>query len=92
MGSTIRRNLALKEIDAKETPDGKQRVFSIKFIKQDGELVYFQHAVASGLKADMKANRLKAVVPVDEKGDAVGHVYPVHIDFIVELNGLRVVL
>jgi hypothetical protein len=32
--TTIRRNLALKEYETKETPDGKQVSFSIKFIKK----------------------------------------------------------
>jgi len=29
---TIRRNLALKEYEVKESPDGKQTIFSIRFV------------------------------------------------------------
>jgi len=46
---TIRRNLALKEYEIKETPDGKQTVFSIRFVKKNGELVFIPRAVAAGL-------------------------------------------
>ena len=46
---TIRRNLALKEIEIKETSDGIQVTFSIKFVKKNGELVIIPRAVASGL-------------------------------------------
>ena len=92
MVKKIRRNLALKEIDHKETPDGKQVVFSIKFIKINGELVTITRAIASGLRANMKKNRMKAVKAVDKNGDGIGHVYPVRIDNIVEFNGLKVVM
>ncbi|MFY9150828.1 MAG: hypothetical protein WAO52_02350 [Prolixibacteraceae bacterium] len=87
---TIRRNLVLKELEAKETPDGKQIVFSIKFVKKDGELVFIPRAVASGLKMNMKENRMRGVLPVDEKGDAIGHVTPIHIDSLIEFNGKKV--
>jgi len=42
---TNRRNLALKEYEIKETPDGKQTVFSIKFVKKNGEVVFIPRAV-----------------------------------------------
>jgi hypothetical protein len=86
----IRRNLALKEFEARETPDGKQRVFSIKFVKKDGELVFVPRAVATGLKMNMKENRMRGILPVDEKGNASGHVTPVHIDGLVYWNGSKV--
>lgn len=87
---TIRRNLALKEYEAKETPDGKQIVFSIKFVKKDGELVFIPRAVATGLKMNMKENRMRGVLPVDANGNACGHVTPVHIDSLIEWNGKKV--
>lgn len=88
----IRRNLVLKEYEAKETPDGKQTTFSIKFVKKDGELVFMPRAVASGLPFNMKNNRMRGVLPVDERGDSAGHVTPVHIDGIVEWNGFKVAM
>lgn len=89
MATTIRRNLALKEYDIKETPEGNQVVFSIKFIKKDGELVFVPAAVACGLTANMKKNRLRGIMPVDNKGNRTGDPYPVsileeHYRFITE--------
>jgi hypothetical protein len=89
---TIRRNDALREYDIKETPSGRQVVFSIKFIKKNGELVFLPRAVASGLPYSLKDNRLRGVVPIDEKGNKIGHVYPVSIDLITEWNSKTVVL
>lgn len=92
MAETIRRNLALREYDVKETPQGKQTVFSIKFVKKNGELVFMPRAVACGLAQNMKSNRLRGVMPVDQKGDKTGHPTPVSIDAIVEWNGKKVIL
>jgi hypothetical protein len=87
---TIRRNLALKEFEIKETPDGKQVTFSIKFVKKSGELVFMPRAVAAGLPFNMKTNRMRGVMPVDMENNAIGHVTPVNIDGIVEWNSQKV--
>ncbi len=87
---TIRRNLALKEYEIKETPDGKQVTFSVRFVKKDGELVFIPRAVAAGLRMNMKENRMRGVLPVDENGNASGHITPVHIDGLVEWNSKKV--
>jgi len=87
---TIRRNLVLKEFEIRETPEGKQMVFSLKFVKKDGELVFMPRAVATGLKMNMKENRMRGVLPVDENGNACGHVTPVHIDALIEWNFKKV--
>ncbi len=87
---TIRRNLVLKELEIKETPQGKQIVFSIKFVKKDGELVFMPRAVATGLKMNMKENRMRGILPVDENGNSCGHVTPVSIDSLIEYNGIKV--
>lgn len=89
---TIRRNLALKQYEVKETPDGKQVTFSIKFVKKNGQLVFIPRAVAAGLRMDMKQNRMRGVLPVDIDNESAGHVTPVHIDGIVEWNGKKVKL
>jgi hypothetical protein len=86
----IKRNLVLKEMELKHDPQGKPVIFSIKFIKANGEIVYLPKAISCGLRANMKANRLRGVMPVDAKADQTSHIYPVHIDFIVEFNGWRV--
>ncbi|HAQ20100.1 MAG TPA: hypothetical protein DCR40_12850 [Prolixibacteraceae bacterium] len=87
---TIRRNLVLKELEIKETPQGKQIVFSIKFVKKDGELIFMPRAVATGLKMNIKENRMRGVLPVDENENACGHVTPVSIDSLIEYNGIKV--
>lgn len=92
MAATIRRNLMLREYDVKEEPGGKQVVFSIKFVKQNGELVFMPRAVACGLSVNMNKNRLRGVIPVDGNGDGMGHPTPVNIDAIVEWNGKAVIL
>ena len=87
---TIRRNLALKEYEIKETPYGKQTVFSIRFVKKNGELVFIPRAVAAGLPFHVKDNRMRGVLPVDIENIGSGHVTPVHIDGIIEWNGKKI--
>lgn len=90
--SVIRRNLALKEYEVKETPEGRPVIFSIRFVKRSGELVYYPRAIAAGLRFNMKENRMRGVLPVDEWCRAAGHVTPVHIDGITEWNGKKIKL
>lgn len=92
MADSIRRNYALREYDIKETPQGRQQVFSIKFLKKNGELVFLPKAVATGLSMNMKDNRMRGVVAIDGNGDSIGHIYPVNIDLIMEWNGKQIVL
>jgi len=89
---TIRRNLALEEYEVKETPDGKQVTFSIRFVKKNGELVFIPRAVAAGLPFNCKYNRMRGVLSVDVENKAIGHVTPVHIDGIIEWNGKKIKL
>jgi hypothetical protein len=92
MADTIRRNTALREYDIKETPEGNQVIFSIRFIKNNGESVFLPRAVACGLPYSLKENRMRGVVAVDSHGDKIGHPYPVSIDLITEWNGRKIVL
>ena len=92
MADSIRRNYALREYDIKETPQGRQVFFSIKFLKKNGELVFLPKAVATGLSMNMKENRMRGVVAIDAEGDKIGHIYPVNIDLILEWNGKQIVL
>lgn len=75
---TIRRNLALKEYEEKETPEGKQVTFSIRFIKKNAEIVFIPRAVAAGPPFNGKDNRMRVVLPVDNENNASSHVTPVH--------------
>jgi hypothetical protein len=90
--NTIKNISVLKEFDNKESSKGRRNVFSIKFSKKNGEIVFLPRAITCGLKANLKRNRLRAVMPVDEKIEKIGHVYPVSIDSIIEFNGMRVIL
>jgi len=92
MAEKIRRNLMLREYDIKETPAGKQTTFSIKFIKQNGEVVFMPRAVACGLTANMSKNRIRGVLPIDLQGNKISHPTPVSIDSIIEWNNKIVVL
>jgi len=89
---SVRRNLALKDYEIKETPDGKQSTFSIRFVKKNGELVFIPRAMASGLPFNGKDSRMRGVLPIDNENNASGHVTPVHIDGIIEWNGKKIKL
>ena len=41
---TIRRNQVLDELDIRTLPDGRKRIFSIKFVTAEGKLVFFPQA------------------------------------------------
>jgi len=89
---TIRRNLALKEYEIKETPKGKQVTFSIKFVIKSGEIIFIPRAVAAGLRFNTKENRMRGVLSIDIHNEPIGHVTPVHIDGIIEWNGKKIKL
>lgn len=82
----------LREYDIKHTPDGKQTVFSIRFVKSNGEIVFMPRAVACGLTANMSKNRIRGIVPVDSSLNKISHHVPVSIDAILEWNGMEVIL
>jgi len=86
----ISRNLALKEFELKDSPNGKQVTFSIKFAKKNGEIEFIPRAVAAGLRFSMCDNCMRGILPVDADNNASGHVTPVHIDGILEWNGKKI--
>lgn len=88
----IKRVQALREMEVKESPSGKQISFSIKFINKAGEIVFFPRAILSGLRYNMKAHMHRGIMPVDEKFNKTSHVTPTHIDDIIEFNGNTVKL
>lgn len=79
-------------MELKHDPQGKPVIFSIKFIKSNGEIVYLPKAISCGLRANMKANRLRGVMPVDGNAEQTAHIYPVNIDAIIEFNNLKVTI
>lgn len=82
----------LKDLDIRTDESGAQRVFSVAFIKQDGQKVFFPRAIATGLRMNMKENRVRGILPVDDKLEATDHVYPVGIDRFIEYNGMEITL
>ncbi len=92
MPSTIRRNLALLEYDVKSLPSARKVVFSLKFVKKNGELSFVPRGVASGLPFHVSGNRMRGVMPVDSSLNQTGHVVAVDIDALVQWNGMKVIL
>lgn len=89
---TIRRNQMLDELDIRTLPDGRRRIFSIKFVTAKGKLIFVPQAYACGAgKMDNKQYRLRGIQPCDCQGNPESHVYPVRIDNIIAYNSKRVV-
>ena len=81
----------LDELDVRTLPNGKKRIFSMKFCTLEGKLHYFPQVFITGAKGmDMKKLRFRGVQPCDCKGNPEMHVYPVKITNILELDGRRV--
>lgn len=89
---TIQLQQVLQEMNFAVTPDGKISVFSIAFVKKNGELVYHPKAKRSGVNMDMKKNAMRGIQACDRNGKAIGHPTPVKIWNIVEFNGKKVKL
>lgn len=88
----MKRHEVLRQLDIKETVDGKAVPFSVKFRSKGGELIFIPAGVACGLRMDMRKNRMRGVQPVGKDLVPVGHPTPMSIDRIVEFNGKRVYL
>lgn len=89
---TILRNDMLQELDIRTLPDGRKRIFSIKFVTSEGKLVFFPQAYACGAgRMNNKAYRVRGIQPCDCKGNPELHVYPVNINSIIAYNGKQVV-
>ena len=89
---TIRRNLALADIDIRRDEHGNRRVFSIKFVSKEGKVYFIPQAYACGAgRMNMKEYQLRGVQPCDCKGNPEGHPYPVDIDLILEYNKMKIV-
>ncbi|NQT78052.1 MAG: hypothetical protein HQ565_10080 [Bacteroidetes bacterium] len=88
----IKLSTVLAQLDEKVLPDGSQKTFSIKFIKKNGELVYYPRCVSCGLNMNLKANAMRGVRLVDRNFDPLDHHTPVYIWSILEFNGNPVIL
>ena len=91
--SGIRLSQVLAELDEKLTPEGKSKTFSIKFILNNGELVYLHRAISTGAgKMIMKDHALRGFLQVDKNFNKIGHIYPVKIWHLVEYNSNKIIL
>lgn len=90
--TSIPLSVVLREMDEKTRPNGNPKTFSIKFVKKNGELVYYHRAISTGLKMNLKENAMRGVRLVDRDFNGIDHHTPVYIWAIVEFNGMRVVL
>lgn len=89
---TIKLSVVLADMEEKKLPDGSQKVFSIKFIKKNGELVFINRSIKVGLKMDMYKNAFRGVLRVDKDLEKIGHPIPVKIWNIIEYNGIEISL
>ncbi|MCD4681121.1 MAG: hypothetical protein K8S00_12120 [Bacteroidales bacterium] len=87
---TIQRAEVLKSWDIKEDPDGRIHTFSVKFVTKTGKIIDIKRGTPCGLNMNMKENRMRGIIEVDEKYNKIGHPTPVNIDLIIEFNNLRV--
>lgn len=92
MTTTIKRADALRQMETREKSKGEAAYFSIQFYKKNGELVSLRKAKITGLRANMKEQRLRGIQAVDHAGNAIGHIYPVSIDNIRTYNDLQVTI
>lgn len=91
--NTITRSQMLDELDIRTRPDGRPRVFSIKFVTQEGRLVFFPQAYACGAgRMNNKVYRVRGIQACDCLGNPEPgiHVYPVRIFNILQYNGRKV--
>ncbi len=93
MEKTITRQQMLDELDIRQLPDGRKRIFSVKFVTAEGKLRFFPQAYACGAgKMNNKVYRLRGIQPCDCQGvpEKGMHVYPVRINNIIMYNGKKV--
>lgn len=86
----IYRRQVLDELDVRTHPDGRKRIFSIKFVTAEGKLIYFPKAYACGAgRMNNKVFRVRGVQACDCLGNPEPgiHVYPVKIYNIIQYNG-----
>ena len=70
---TIRRNLALADMDIRTDERGRRRIFSIKFVSKEGKIYFIPQAYACGAgRMNMKEYQFRGVQPCDCKGNPEG--------------------
>ena len=89
MKRITRLNAILAAIDEGYLPNGDRKYFSISFVSKTGVFIHVRRAVRSGLRFNMKVHDVKGVQPVNDKNEAIGHVYPVWIHSIINFKEVK---
>lgn len=80
-------NAILADWDETKLPNGQTKFFSVAFVSKKGEFIFIKRGKKTGLRFNMKKHNMKAVQPVDNEGNEIGHVYPVWIHSILYYSG-----
>ena len=80
-------NAVLADWDEDTLPNNRKKVFSVGFVTKSGEFRFVRRGIKSGLRFNMKDTDYKAVQPVDNAGNEIGHVTPVWIHSIMFYSG-----
>ena len=88
----IKLSTVLSQLDEKLGPDGNPNTFSIKFVKKNGELAFYNRCISTGLNLNLKSNAMRGVRRVDREFNPMDHHTPVYILSILEFNGNPVIL
>lgn len=51
----------LVQLDEKLSPDSNPNTFSIKFVKKNGELAFYNRCSSTGLNLNLKSNAMRGV-------------------------------
>lgn len=87
----ITRQEVLDDLDIRTKPDGRKRIFSMKFIDKSGKIRFVPQAFSCGAgRMNMKLFRVRGIHPCDCKGNPEGHIVPVEIYSIIQYNGKEV--
>lgn len=89
--NTIARPDMLRDISTKESSVAHKKLFSIKFVTQKGEVVYYPYAFDTPIRTELQGKRYIGLMPSSSTGQAISsHPVPVCIDNILEYNHQQV--
>ncbi len=63
----IKLSSVLAQLDEKLDPNGNPNTFSIKFVKKNGELAFYNRCISTGLNLNLKSNVMRGVRLVDRE-------------------------
>jgi len=66
--------------------------FSVLLLLKNGEVRYYHRAVDCGQKWNLKERHMRALRPIDCKGNKISHEVPFSVFKILKFNGEKVIL